>query len=73
MQISRELLDVQCRPGFGTANTERMQLAFWEWMIRGSLCPVADVRVAKLLCLLLTSCVIDCTQPLLFHATVPEL
>jgi hypothetical protein len=34
-QISRELFEQQRRPRFGTANPERMQLAFWEWMIRG--------------------------------------
>jgi hypothetical protein len=35
MEISRELFDQQRRPRFGNANPERMQLAFWEWMIRG--------------------------------------
>lgn len=35
MQISRELFDRERRPRFGSANPERMQLAFWEWMIRG--------------------------------------
>jgi hypothetical protein len=35
MEISRELFDQQRGPRFGTANAERMRLAFWEWMIRG--------------------------------------
>lgn len=35
MKISRELFDQQRHPRFGNANPERMQLAFWEWMIRG--------------------------------------
>ena len=35
MEITRELFDQQRRPRFGTANPERMNLAFWEWMIRG--------------------------------------
>lgn len=35
MKITREVFDQQRRPRFGTANPERMQLAFWEWMIRG--------------------------------------
>jgi hypothetical protein len=35
MQISREVFEQQRRPRFGTTNPERMQLAFWEWMIRG--------------------------------------
>lgn len=35
MKTSRELFDQQRRPRFGNANPERMQLAFWEWMIRG--------------------------------------
>src|SRR5262249_9853218 len=35
MEISREIFDQQRHPRFGTANPERMQLAFWEWMIRG--------------------------------------
>src|SRR5262245_54182637 len=42
MRISRELFDAQRRPRFGTANPERMQLAFWEWMIRGDDIPTAD-------------------------------
>jgi hypothetical protein len=36
MDISRELFDQQRRPRFGNANPERMQLAFWDWMIRGA-------------------------------------
>src|SRR5262245_9796777 len=35
MVISREVFEQQRRPRFGTANPERMQLEFWEWMIRG--------------------------------------
>jgi hypothetical protein len=42
MQISREVFDQQRRPRFGTANPERMRLAFWEWMIRGDDAPPAD-------------------------------
>jgi hypothetical protein len=34
-EISREIFDQQRRPRFGTANPERMNLAFWEWMIQG--------------------------------------
>jgi hypothetical protein len=30
MRISREVFDEQRRPRFGTANPERMRLAFWE-------------------------------------------
>ena len=39
-QISRELFEQQRRPRFGSANPERMQLAFWEWMIRGEESPL---------------------------------
>jgi hypothetical protein len=35
VEISRELFDRQRRPRFGKSNPERMQFAFWEWMIRG--------------------------------------
>ncbi len=35
MEISQELFAQQRRPRFGKANPERMQVAFWEWMIRG--------------------------------------
>jgi hypothetical protein len=35
MDITRELVEAQRRPRFGTANPERMRLEFWEWMIRG--------------------------------------
>jgi hypothetical protein len=35
MEISREVFDKQRSPRFGNANPERMDLAFWEWMIRG--------------------------------------
>jgi hypothetical protein len=37
MELSREIFDQQRRPRFGNANPERMQLAFWEWMIRGNM------------------------------------
>jgi hypothetical protein len=36
MELSRELFDRQWQPRFGAANPERMSMAFWEWMIRGS-------------------------------------
>src|SRR3984885_4679055 len=36
MEISTELFNQQRRPRFGIANPERMHIAFWEWMIRGS-------------------------------------
>jgi hypothetical protein len=39
MEITRELFDQQRRPRFGNANPERMQLAFWEWMVRGEELP----------------------------------
>src|SRR5262245_18820715 len=42
MQISREVFEEQRRPRFGTANPERMRLAFWEWMHRGSATQPAD-------------------------------
>jgi hypothetical protein len=35
MEISQEVFEQQRRPRFGNANPERLQLAFWEWMIRG--------------------------------------
>lgn len=35
IEISREVFDQQRHPRFGNGNPERMQLAFWEWMIRG--------------------------------------
>lgn len=35
MNITREIFDEQRRPRFGVSNPERMNLAFWEWMIRG--------------------------------------
>ena len=35
MEINLELFNQQRRPRFGTANPERMNLSFWEWMIRG--------------------------------------
>jgi hypothetical protein len=39
VEISRELFDEQRRPKFGNANPERMELAFWDWMIRGAAPP----------------------------------
>jgi hypothetical protein len=41
MEISQELFAQQRRPRFGKTNPERMQIAFWEWMIRGG-DPVAE-------------------------------
>lgn len=42
-QISREIFEQQRGPRFGSSNPERMQCAFWEWMIRGEeKAPVAD-------------------------------
>src|ERR1700758_3010842 len=38
-KITKEEFEQQCRPRFGIANPERMQLAFWEWMIRGEESP----------------------------------
>jgi hypothetical protein len=35
MDITREQFEQQRRPRFGTANPERMDVPFWEWMIRG--------------------------------------
>jgi hypothetical protein len=46
MTISRAVFDEQRRPRFGTANPERMRLAFWEWMIRGGEGPSANERSA---------------------------
>jgi len=37
MEITREIFDQQRRPRFGNANPERMQFAFWEWMVRAAL------------------------------------
>jgi hypothetical protein len=34
MSITREQFDQQRRPRFGNANPERMEVPFWEWMIR---------------------------------------
>lgn len=42
MKISREAFDLQRRPQFGNSNPERMNLAFWEWMIRGARNPSTD-------------------------------
>jgi hypothetical protein len=41
MEISQELFAQQRRPRFGKTNPERLQIAFWEWMIRGG-DPVAE-------------------------------
>ena len=35
MEISREVFEKQCRPRFGNANPEKMDMAFWEWLIQG--------------------------------------
>jgi hypothetical protein len=35
-EITREVFDERCRPRFGAAKPERVWLALWEWMIRGS-------------------------------------
>lgn len=35
MEITREVFEKQRRPRFGKGNPERMQVPFWEWMIRG--------------------------------------
>jgi len=35
MTINEKLFEEQRRPRFGNANPERMEVAFWEWMIRG--------------------------------------
>jgi hypothetical protein len=50
VEISQELFDLQRRPRFGNANPERMQIAFWEWMIRGdeSTLAEADADIANL-------------------------
>ncbi len=34
MEITRELFDEQRHRRYGTANPERMRLAYWEWMVR---------------------------------------
>ena len=36
MEITRKNFESGRQRRFGTANPERMQLAFWEWMIRRS-------------------------------------
>lgn len=35
MEINKEIFEQQRRPRFGNSNPEKMQLAFWKWMIRG--------------------------------------
>jgi hypothetical protein len=42
MPITSDQFDKQRRPRFGTANPERIRLAFWEWMIRGDDRPPPD-------------------------------
>lgn len=42
MNITRSIFESQRQRRFGTANPERMSLAFWEWMVRGS----EDARTA---------------------------
>ncbi len=42
MGITREQFEQQRRPRFGTANPERMEVPFWEWMIRGDDQPPPD-------------------------------
>ena len=42
MDITREQFEQQRRPRFGTANPERMDVPFWEWMIRGDDHPPPD-------------------------------
>ena len=44
MRISREVFDHQRRPRFGNANPERMNFAFWEWVIRGTQEPSTDAE-----------------------------
>jgi hypothetical protein len=36
MEITRSIFESQRQRRFGAANPERMPLAFWEWMVRGS-------------------------------------
>jgi hypothetical protein len=36
MEITRQIFESQQQRRFGTANPERMPLAFWEWMVRSS-------------------------------------
>jgi hypothetical protein len=43
MEITREQFEQQRRPRFGTANPERMQLPFWEWMIRAGKIPAEEL------------------------------
>lgn len=45
MRITREIFTQQRSPRFGTANPERMRIAFWEWMIRGEENPTTDAEV----------------------------
>lgn len=44
MKVTREMFDLQRRPRFGNSNPERMNFAFWEWMVRGSQAPSIDVE-----------------------------
>lgn len=47
IKITKEVFEQQRRPRFGTANPERMALAFWEWMIRGGTEEEAKQRGAR--------------------------
>jgi hypothetical protein len=47
MTINEKLFQEQCRPRFGDANPERMQVAFWEWMIRGGASAVEPNLAAR--------------------------
>jgi hypothetical protein len=42
MQITYETFISQRHPRCGTANPERMQMPFWDWMIRGDDSPESD-------------------------------
>jgi hypothetical protein len=45
MEITRAIFEAQYKPRFGNANPDRMNLAFWEWMIRGDPEPLEDEGV----------------------------
>jgi hypothetical protein len=44
MELTREIFDKQRRPRFGSANPERMDLQFWQWMIRSDPGPPDDPK-----------------------------
>ncbi len=46
MPIDRETFDRERHPRFGSANPERMRLAFWEWMVWGGDAKPADAKPA---------------------------